>query len=75
MTDQEKRLKESAVLGRIADELASEGIATYLDRDEYGIVGFVVCRNTKMAQFILENTPGLTNETGNSLIITAKHPD
>ena len=66
---------EQAILSRLSGELSGEGIAVYEDRDEYGMIGFLVCRNSRVAVEILEDSPALWTHNGNSLIITVSHPD
>lgn len=66
---------EQHVLCEISDAISGEGISLYEDRDEYGEIGFLVCRDTPTAREIVEDTPALYEERGASLIIRVTHPD
>lgn len=66
---------EQRILLRLSGELSGEGIAVYEDRDEQGMIGFLVCRNSRAATDILKDSPALWTHKGNSLIVTVTHPD
>ena len=65
---------EQKILLEISDALSIEGRASFVDRDEFGFIGFIVCRNTVGAREIIEDTPALCEYRGNSIIITVTHP-
>jgi hypothetical protein len=73
-TEQITRI-EQQILTEISDALCVEGISLYQDRDEYGRTAFLVCRDTRKAREIIEDTPALIEERGASLIVTVRHPE
>lgn len=75
LTDREITRIEQDVYTRISDELCAESIDLYEDRGEYGEVAFLVCRNTRAARAIVEDTPALYEIRGNSLVVTVRHPE
>ncbi len=75
LTDEACTRIEQELLIRISDALCSEEVDHYIDRGDYGHIAFMVCRDTKAAREILDDSPALYEERGASLIITAWHPD
>lgn len=75
LSERELTRIEQDIYTRISDALCVENIALYEDRGEYGEVAFLVCRNTRAAREIIEDTPALYEIRGNSLIVTVRHPD
>lgn len=75
LTERELTRIEQDVFTRISDDLCEAGIELYRDRDEYGVTAFLVCRNTRTAREILEDSPALYEIRGNSLIVAVRHPD
>lgn len=75
LSERELTRIEQDIYTRISDALCVENIALYEDRGGYGEVAFLVCRNTRAAREIVEDTPALYEIRGNSLIVTVRHPD
>lgn len=67
------RIEQDCLL-RLSDALCCEGVTLYEDRGEYGYMAFIVCRDTKTAREIVEDSPALYEVRGSSLIITCEHP-
>lgn len=65
---------EQELFVRISDALCCEGVDHYTDRGEYGHIAFLVCRDTRVAREILDDTPAEYEVRGASLIITCNHP-
>lgn len=74
LSERELTRIEQDIYTRISDALCVENIALYEDRGEYGAVAFLVCRNTRTAREIVEDTPALYEIRGSSLIVTVRHP-
>ena len=65
---------EQDCLTRLSDALCCEGITLYEDRGEWGRMAFIICRATKTAREIIEDSPAFYEVRGSSLIITCVHP-